>query len=433
MKLKFWLLILTILASVSFFDPGNLIDGPIGKLLFYLSMMACLVVAVKDGVSLHGIRYPRWAYAAVLGGIVVSVIMASAFHMQTLTESVITTMPYLLAYMTFYVLMRFDIPTDRIIKAYMVLAACAAVIYFINLATMPFNIFGKPMFDAHDQRGVLRLPVVFIEFFPVLLFYVINRWLLDGKPKWILLAAGLSLLIVLSVIRQIIGLSVVLGLWFILKRADIKIKVGVIALVVAFAVFVLPRIPIYQALVEITEEQAEANEETEDVRIGAWRYYTYEHQTNGLSPIFGNGMPALGVSRWGILQEAEMDEYFAFFVDVGWAGLYWLFGAFTTIGLLTLMLVAIFRRKPPHEQFLTYSLIFLFITSFASGPPVIYWQIIDIMVVLYMVYRRPATSQPEADAPRDTLPKIPTGLYPQLNSSSKSPNDAGDRPHYPQL
>ena len=107
-------------------------------------------VALKDGVSLRGVRYPRWAYAFIIGGIAVSVLMASAFHMQTFTESVTTTMPYMLAYLMFFVLMRFDIPTERLMKAYMVLCACAAVVYFINLATMPFNIFGRPMFDADD-------------------------------------------------------------------------------------------------------------------------------------------------------------------------------------------------------------------------------------------------------------------------------------------
>ncbi len=419
MKLRFYLLIFTILASVSFFDPGNRIEGPIGKALFYLSVMTCLVVALKDGISLRSARYPRWAYAFIICGIAVSMLMASAFHMQTITQSIVTTMPYMLAYLMFFVLMRFDIPTERLIKAYIALAACASVIYFINLATMPFNIFGRPMFDADDARGILRLPLVFVEFFPVILFYAINRWLLDGKFKWMLLAGGTSLMIVLSVIRQVIGLSALLGLWFILKRANIKIKIGIIALVVAFGLFVLPRIPMYQAMVELTEKQADENEEEENIRITAWRYYTYDHQTNELSTVLGNGMPALGVSRWGIIMDAETMEQGVLWVDVGWAGFYWLFGAFSTIGLLALMFTAILRRKPPQEQFLTYSLIFYFVTSFASGPPVIYWQIIDIMVVLYMVYRK-----------KDSVTESGTQ---QITSTSNNTAYAGDRPHYPQL
>ncbi len=419
MKLRFYLLIFTILASVSFFDPGHRLDGPIGKLLFYMSVVTCLFVALKDGVSLRGVRYPRWAYAFIIGGIAVSVLMASAFHMQTFTESVTTTMPYMLAYLMFFVLMRFDIPTERLMKAYMVLCACAAVVYFINLATMPFNIFGRPMFDADDARGILRLPLVFVEFFPVILFYAINRWLLDGKFKWLFLAGGTSLMIVLSVIRQVIGLSALLGLWFILKRANTKIRIGIIALVVAFGLFVLPRIPMYQAMMELTEKQADDNTEEEDIRITAWRYYTYDNQTNTLSSIFGNGMPALGVSRWGIIMDAETLDQGVFWVDVGWAGFYWLFGAFSTIGLLALMFTAIFRRKPPQEQFLTYSLIFYFVTSFASGPPVIYWQIVGIMVVLYMVYRK-----------KDNAPENDTQ---QISSNSNNTEYAGDRPHYPQL
>lgn len=175
----------------------------------------------------------------------------------------------------------------------------------------------------------------------------------------------------------------------------------------------------YQAMMELTEKQADDNTEEEDIRITAWRYYTYDNQTNTLSSILGNGMPALGVSRWGIIMDAETLDQGVFWVDVGWAGFYWLFGAFSTIGLLALMFTAIFRRKPPQEQFLTYSLIFYFVTSFASGPPVIYWQIVGIMVVLYMVYRK-----------KDNAPENDTQ---QISSNSNNTEYAGDRPHYPQL
>lgn len=144
-------------------------------------------------------------------------------------------------------------------------------------------------------------------------------------------------------------------------------------------------------MVELSETQAEKNKyDKEDIRLQAWKFYTYEYQTNNLTPILGNGIPSIGHSNWG--NEFEKTTYHeyggngCFSVDVGWAGFYWNFGLVTTIGLIIILLKAILKKKPTNKQYLSYWCIFISITSIASGPILYYHQIISIITVLYLIY-----------------------------------------------
>lgn len=413
------LILLVVLSSVGFFNPHAVLSEQMQKLAFYLSVLACFAYSAFNGVSLKGVRFPRAAYVLMLAGIGISIVMASAFHSQSLTVSVVTTLPYLFAYSFFFALMKLDVPRDSIIKSYFVLAAISTVVYFCNVATVPFNMFGEPIINlSTEDRGIIRIPVVFIEFFPMLAFYCVNRWLIDKKKKWFFIYAWIAGMIILSVIRQIIALTLVLSLLFVMQNMSWKIKALTSAAVVAAVIWVLPLIPIYSAMIELSEKQAEENENEEDVRIQAWRYYTYENQTNALSPILGNGMPSAGNSRWGIQFDSETHENKCYAADVGWAGFFWYFGAIATAALVYILMSAAIKKKRMENRYLSYWLIFVMLTSFASGPPVYYWQIIDIVMCLYLVYKKDDGSeerQPEsveiATEQDSYLPR-----YPQLKS-----------------
>lgn len=412
------LIILVALSSVGFYNYHAMVSDQMQKIAFFLSILLCFAYGTVKGVSLKDVKYPRVAFVLLLGGICLSTVMASAFHAQPLTVSIVATLPYLFAYSFFYALMKLDVPNESIIKAYFALAAISTVVYFCNVATVPFNMFGEPIINlGTEDRGIIRIPVVFVEFFPMLAFYCVNRWMIDKKKKWFLIYAWIAGMVILAVIRQIIALTLVLSLLFVMQKMSWKIKALTSAAVVAVVIWVLPLIPIYSAMIELSEKQAEENENEEDVRIQAWRYYTYENQTNAISPIFGNGIPSFGNSRWGTQFESETYVNKCFAADVGWAGFFWYFGAIATAALVYMLVSAALKKKRPEDQYLTYWLIFVMITSFASGPPVYYWQVIDIVLCLYMVYRKDDEStvlQPEnavaASVSKSYLPK-----YPQLN------------------
>ena len=161
--------------------------------------------------------------------------------------------------------------------------------------------------------------------------------------------------------------------------------------------FVLPQIPIFKTMAELSETQAERNKyEQEDIRITAWRFYTYEYQTNGLTTIFGNGVPSIGNSIWGNNYEKtvywEYGGNGCFTVDVGWAGFFWYFGAIATLGLLILLVKAVRKKKSKDKKYLSYWCVFLILTSAASGPILFYSQIVSIMTVLYLIYGKEQNS-----------------------------------------
>ena len=317
--------------------------------------------------------------------------MGSLFHDQSFMVTMIATLPYLFAYLFFFILMKLPVDKALIEKSLKILVVCSLVMYLANLAVFPNKIFGESQEEYDMSRGFARLGVPMIEIVVIYLFYSINEWMIKRRRKWLFWIGVAIVLIVLSLTRQIILFSLVLGLLFVLKHARMSIRVGVVLLMVIFYYFILPQIPIYKTMMELSEEQAEKNKyEKEDIRITAWRFYTTDNQTNFVTPFLGNGIPSEGNSVWGIKHMKTIYYEYGgngcFTVDVGWAGFYWYFGLFATMALITLLVKAIIRKKPDKESYLSYGILFFLITSITSGPILFYSQIVSLCLILYLIY-----------------------------------------------
>lgn len=261
----------------------------------------------------------------------------------------------------------------------------------INAISFPKIIFGEEKEYYDMSRGIVRLAVFSIELIVLFFLYAINQWILTRKKKYIWLILLTFIFIVLSVTRQNIGLSALLGLIFVMHKVSWSRKMCVIILCIISYIFIFPQIPIFKTMTDLSKEQANNNKyEKEDIRIRAWRFYTYEYQTNGLTTIFGNGTPSLGNSKWGNDVEKTINPQYGgngcLPVDVGWAGFYWYFGAIATLGLLILLIKGALRKKPQNRQYLSYWCVFITLTSIASGPILFYSQIVSITIVLYLIY-----------------------------------------------
>lgn len=387
-NLRFIAFALTFLASVGFLNPKGMLSEQMVKLMFYASSMMALAVAFLYGKSTRGINYPRFPYWGMLASIVFSIFMATAFHPQSLKVSAISTLGIIFAYLFFWTLLRLQVDEKQILKFLLICCFVAVPVYFADVATFPNYLFGAPFDKVEDMtRGMLRVPVFFLELMVMFLFYSINQWVVNRNKKWIIPGALFAVMIFLSVIRQVILISGVLSLIFLLKSST-WVKRGIVIAGVGIIYFVvLPKIPAYQAMVELTEDQSEANEVMdEDIRIYDYRYFGDIFQTNDVTRVFGNGIPSFGNSAWGNSLDSEWETTGTLPVDVGWVGFYWYYGAIAAACLLILLIKAAYKKKSPQRRYLTYTVIYYILAAIASGPILYSHQVLYLMIILYLIY-----------------------------------------------
>lgn len=388
---KIRIYILIILSSLSFYNPMGLINQTTNKFIFYIICLYALFIAIKSKSYYNTAIYPKYSYILILSGFITAIFNAQLIHNQDIIISFIAILPYLFSYLSFYILLKFNIPRERIHKIIFTFCFISMAIYIINYLTLPNKVFGGAIEEIDTSRGLARIGVFSIELIVFMLFYSISQWNNQKKKKYLYLIILSIIFIFLSLTRQVIFLSLLLGLILYINKQSIYNKIIIAIISFSVYLFILPQIPIYNNLVELSENQVEENKYGEEnIRITAWKFYTYEYQKNYLTAIFGNGVPSMGNSKWG--NEFQKTIYYeyggngCFTSDVGWAGFYWNYGLFATIGLISLLLKAIFCKKSHDEQYLTYWCIFIFLTSFTSGPIIIGKQIISIMTILYLIF-----------------------------------------------
>ena len=388
-KMDFSFLVLLYLAARSFFNPLGLITGALSKGLFVAIFVVALIYTLNKHKAV--IEYPKKAYSFIILGILLSVLSAFFIHEQSLGISFMSTLPYLLGYLYFYILIKLKVPTVMVEKFFMVLSIISIIMFVSNLAVYPNVAFGNAMEEEDTSRGFIRLGVPMIEVIVTYFLLNINQWLLTRKRKHLVWITVLTLMILLSLTRQVIGVSAVLAVLFVLHNSSIYKKILVVLACIFCVYVILPQIPIVKAMMEVSEQQVQNNADDEDIRIKAWRFYTVEFQDNIYCQIFGNGIPSYGNSRWG--NYVDKTTGFpkdggngCFTVDVGWAGFFWYFGFISTISLIIMFLCAIVRKKTPERQYLTYVFYFYVITSITSGPIIYNFQVATLMLLFYVTF-----------------------------------------------
>lgn len=325
--MNYWIFLFILLSSVAFYNPSGVITVQMEKFLSILAILCGLGYAVFNSSNKKSVQYPHVAYIVLLGGMVVSIFMASVIHQQGLITSAVAVSSYLFPYLCFIIFINLGVSRQRILNTLIVLSFLSSIVYAANISTAPHFVFGRPLEDLDLSRGMLRISIVFLELFPLLLFYSINQWFETRKAKWMAYAAFLMLMIFLSVTRQVIFVSAVLALYSCLRKVKLSSKIAVILFTLFVGVYVLPKIPVYKTMLALSEAQKEDNEDKEDIRITAWRFYTYEGQTDEICFLLGNGVPSFGKSEWGDSFDHETDNNKCYAVDVGWAVLFLLWGS----------------------------------------------------------------------------------------------------------
>lgn len=395
------LVIITILASVGYYNFHNAFSSPICRFMFICMVILCFITAIKQqSVRLRECNFPRLPWFVFVCGLIVSTFMASFFHPQTLQASIIAQSTAIVAFCFFFALLKLNPDPDKLIKSFFYLAGCSIFVYFANLATFPNNIFGEPIV-LDTSRGMIRVAIPLFQIMLLLIFYSINQWQLTKSKKWLLILGIGGVMIILSLTRQVMAIMFTLCFFQILHKYSLwkKIVVGVILLSSGYIIFT--SLPIYKDIKELSETQIDSsvNKQEEDVRVGAWRYYSYESNENIATFLFGNGTPSFGKSVWGKHFDVYTSNENCYLADVSWAGCIFLYGAIATIALLCIVILAIFKPKKADQQYLTYYMICVLLQGIASGVWYYYYELEITMVVLYLIYRKKDQDNTPANTP----------------------------------
>lgn len=389
MRTKLYLIILIYLAAQNFFNPLGAIPEVASKFMFYLLSLIGLWFAFISKKRV--VNYPRKSYIMIMCGIVISVFSVWLNYDQPLSVSITTTLPYMFGYSFLYLLLKYSPDIDFLLKFIKVLVICSSIIFLANLLAFPNTVFGEGKEEFDMSRGFARLGVSMIELVVFYMFYSINQYQTSKKKKWICWSILTGVLVVFSLTRQVILLGFAFSILMILQKAKLWKKILVICVLFGVYQFVLPQIPIYKTMTELSEYQMEKNKyKEEDIRITAWRFYTDEYQKNEITRIIGNGLPSIGNSKIGNQYDNITNARFGgngcYYVDVGWAGFYWLFGTFATLGLLIILIKALIMARRMKKDYYVYWILFILISSVASAPIIFHSQVVGLCIILYIIF-----------------------------------------------
>ena len=394
------LVALTLLASIGFYNYHDMVSAQMCVILlcFFILLTGAYAFQFPQPIAPE-IHFPVIPWILILAGIVISMFMAFLVHGQEMIHNLTATGSYFFDFLFLYILLKLNPEPKRLFLYFFIITGVSILVYFVNFKTFPNVIFGASLREDLT-RGILRLPIPLFQLLLLLFFYSINKFSIERKKKWLIFIGIGVAMIFLSVIRQVIAIAIPLGILLYTQKYVWYKRVLAIVAVAAVSIVIFTHLPMYKTMVELSQWQYEnsAVNEKEDVRVGAWRYYALEaQQENPVTAIFGNGAYALEKSAWGKDLKNMMEDNGYLSADISLAGFYFRFGLLATIPLLYILIQAIIKRKSPQKRYLSYFIACITLESIASGVMEYHYELLVLIIALYLVYRSDEAPQELSD------------------------------------
>lgn len=386
MRWPLFFLIAVILGANYFFNPLEILTTRNWNAVYYgLSVIAFLYAATlgKGFPANKKIKIMSWVLVL---SILFSSFIAPLFRPQSFIDTFTATLGLFFTYFAFITFMMLQVPQKQVIRFLLVICSISILMYIANFRTFPDEMFGgyNESRDGDDTRGNLfRVTVPMLRAMVVLVFFGIQQLINFKQKKWIVPITFFSLMIVLSLWRQVMTYTFLLSFLFILKSAKWRTRIIITAGIVVVFLFVLPKIKLYNDIVVISQEQSEGF--GEDVRVIDYAFWGNDYQVNLVTRIFGNGSP-YGHSRWGeeIWQIGRIDGLAR--TDTSLIGFYWTFGAIATIALIYLIISAFKKARGKDKVFIRLSLLYFVMESVFNSPLTTPNEAIILSLVLYLAF-----------------------------------------------
>lgn len=376
------LLIAISMASLECYNPTfiNILPQVYKFLLYFLSFAFFFLTFRNKSIASKNVIY---SIAAISVCQLISAYNAYEFNGQPLGMSVIAAMQGF-AYLLLIPLTKSKLAIKDIEQIVEFFTICFLVCSVLN------HLSSAPLFGSADEgvdRGATRFRLLGIYWAIFFFLMKINRYAIEGSKKdlyWIM-ATGLGIL--LSLTRQDIVVSFILGgmLYFIRTKLVKKLLFASLAAILIF--FVLPHVKVVNSLIEKSMEEKAAQSQYDNIRIVAANYYTFEYPRNVQQVIFGVGVPSFGNSSYGNAFQRTQELLRVYREDVGYCGFYYNYGIIATSLLVMLFVWMLFLKLPDRYVYLKYYAGAFLLLNIASAPCQNNVSIIPFMFGLYLTVK----------------------------------------------
>ncbi|AWK07247.1 hypothetical protein HYN56_24665 [Flavobacterium crocinum] len=259
----------------------------------------------------------------------------------------------------------------------------------LKIAYIKFSLvgyFGFSNIIEDDNRGFIRPRIEGVEFAVLAFFMHLNGFVIKKKWKDLIFIVLAYLAILLTLTRQYIFYSAILGVIFVFKSSRYKF---ILILITGVFLYILPdlilktQLPVVKDLVAISQDQYENNNDSEkDIRLVAAEYFVKDFNETVTPMIFGNGLPH-AYSEYGKKMIYQSENKALYSNDVGYVHIFLYSGI---MGLLLFLLVFYKLLKyPVFDNYLwcKFYLVYILFTNIASQTMSICG--ISISVVAYLI------------------------------------------------
>lgn len=373
-------LIFVCLASIQFYQPNFInVDGTLWKFIYYSSLllMAFAVLKYKSkAIVIENNKCFTFITAFVICQII-SIYNVSVYKGQPIIISIVSTLQYI-GFIAYILLCKSNITISHCEKVISIFAWTFVVLSILNMISFE-ALFGNYEFDV--DRGGMRYRLQGLSWVVLYCLQNVNKYLEERKSTYIWVALTMFLFIVLSLTRQVMAITMLIIVLMILYNAKFYQKVLLILIMLFSAFYILPKVPIYNKMMNLTNEQM--NADYDNIRLVAFNYYGFEYPRNVNQVLFGVGVPSFGKSSYGN-EIDNTEQYLKLYTsDVGYIDIYFKFGIMAIVFLLLSQIVCLRRKTMFKYLYVKYYLVANMLLAIASTP--YFSDTLSICMALYIL------------------------------------------------
>lgn len=369
----FTLVLLVLFSRLSFFRPAFISDDLL-KLMHYLVLGAVAVLFVQRTRFLNNSQVKR--HFGVLIGVLLFDVFLTLFIAeiqwgQAWSATLISSLP-VFSLILYYYAHSIDISRVEVEKIFQWLTVIYAICFCMALIVFPSKLFtgyGELEREIDTSRGFPRIRLTLMGLAPIFFsfFYLLARLKQKFTRSLAISLIVVFVLIILQLGRVPILIATFLGLWYFASDVS-NVRKTLIALAFFVTLWVIyENVLVVKELVDYSINDYENSTETENVRIGSYRFYTLEFPNSWASIVFGNGQYSLGNGAFGDFVDKYGRSNGFIPADVGYAYIFLNYGILGIILFAIILYKAITIEVDNKYEYVKYYVIFLFLVNFSGN------------------------------------------------------------------